>query len=436
MKLKKFTAMVSSAVMVFSLLAGLTVAKESKAEVVSELPTVTGLYMTDDFAWDWENGTVRTDTDQYGNTVLLNWDDEFSQNYKYADPEEANHIFALEDRESFQASGQSFWFDYIEDGNKVTHVSLADLTITYEDGTPCDEVEFREHDSDPRVIDVSSTVLDKPIIVTYTKATTNNKIMLNEALFEGFYSTSSLEPSIDSRIDELEVYKNGTTVGYYHIWNSEWEGAQFEFDAKTMLNKFECFDVEKGTDVDLVQTGEASKYVTFIPVSTDKHHLIFKVLFKAVPTADDSADIELVGKEHDIEETEMRDKNVWLSVKFVDGTAPTPAKGTIEKIGGLTYKVTGANAVTLTKGANKASVTIPAKVSIDGTSFKVTAIGKNAFKGCSKVKKLTVKSKTIKTVGKGAFKALKKSAVAKVPKSKKKAYKKLFKKGGFKGKVK
>ncbi len=92
--------------------------------------------------------------------------------------------------------------------------------------------------------------------------------------------------------------------------------------------------------------------------------------------------------------------------------------------------------VSVVKGANKASVTIPAKVSIDGTSFKVTAIDAKAFNGCAKVKTLTVKSTTITKVGKNALKALKKKAVAKVPKSKKKAYAKLFKKGGFKGKVK
>ena len=57
-------------------------------------------------------------------------------------------------------------------------------------------------------------------------------------------------------------------------------------------------------------------------------------------------------------------------------------------------------------------------------------IGKNAFKNCKKLKKITVKSKVLKKVGSGALKKIHKKAVVKVPKKKLKAYKKLFKKKG------
>ncbi len=96
-------------------------------------------------------------------------------------------------------------------------------------------------------------------------------------------------------------------------------------------------------------------------------------------------------------------------------------------------------------------VTIPSTVKIDGKTYKVTSIAKNAFKnnsyvksvtigkyvktigkrafyGCKKLKTITINTKklTTKTVGKQAFKGTPKSVRVKVPKSKYKAYKKLL----------
>lgn len=65
-----------------------------------------------------------------------------------------------------------------------------------------------------------------------------------------------------------------------------------------------------------------------------------------------------------------------------------------------------------------------------GKTYKVTQINGKAFAGCSKLKKITIKAKSLKKVGKKAFKGIHKKAVIKVPKSKWKAYKKLFKKKG------
>lgn len=68
----------------------------------------------------------------------------------------------------------------------------------------------------------------------------------------------------------------------------------------------------------------------------------------------------------------------------------------------------------------------------------VKTIKKKAFAGCKSVKTITIKTKklTNKSVAKKAFSVFSKKTVAKVPKSKYKAYKKLLKKKGFKGKVK
>ena len=126
-------------------------------------------------------------------------------------------------------------------------------------------------------------------------------------------------------------------------------------------------------------------------------------------------------------------------------------KGTLKirdtvKIGGQSFKITsidakafkgytkltkvtiGKNVITIGKeafsGCSKvSSVTI-------GTGLK--AISNNAFYNCKKLKTVTINSKQLKTVGKNALKNTYGSAAIKVPSSKVSAYKKLFKsKTGF-----
>lgn len=116
------------------------------------------------------------------------------------------------------------------------------------------------------------------------------------------------------------------------------------------------------------------------------------------------------------------------------------------------------------KGINnkkKTTVQIPASVTIDGKTYKVTAVAANAFKGnkklksvtigknvknigrnsfygCKNLKKIIVKSTSLskKSVGSKAFKKIHPKATIKVPKSKLKAYKKLLKSKGVGSKVK
>ena len=54
------------------------------------------------------------------------------------------------------------------------------------------------------------------------------------------------------------------------------------------------------------------------------------------------------------------------------------------------------------KGENITSVTIAKTVNINGVTYKVVQIGKNAFKGCKKLKKVTIGS-NIKKIGGSAF---------------------------------
>ena len=107
----------------------------------------------------------------------------------------------------------------------------------------------------------------------------------------------------------------------------------------------------------------------------------------------------------------------------------------------------------------KSSITIPDTITVDGITYKVTSISKNAFKnnkklkkvtigknittiganafyGCKNLKTITIKSKNLKTVSKNAFKGINSKAKIKVPKSKLTKYKKLLKGKGQKSTVK
>lgn len=100
---------------------------------------------------------------------------------------------------------------------------------------------------------------------------------------------------------------------------------------------------------------------------------------------------------------------------------------------------------------NVKNVTIPSTVTVNGVSCKVTSIAANAFKGqkklkkvtiggnvtsigkkaffgCKSLKKIVIKSKKLKKVQAKAFAKINQKAKIKVPKNKKKAYSKVFKK--------
>lgn len=168
-----------------------------------------------------------------------------------------------------------------------------------------------------------------------------------------------------------------------------------------------------------------------------------------------------------------------------------PKKGTkIKGNDGSTYIVTSGKGKTPTvqytapKSTAKGTVTIPATVTIDKVTYKVTSIadnafknnkkitkvvignnivsigknafakctklvsviigknvikiGKDAFAGCKKLKKIVIKTKklTKKSVAKGAFRSVGKKVVVQVLKSEYKAYKKLLRAKGLSKKVK
>ena len=84
--------------------------------------------------------------------------------------------------------------------------------------------------------------------------------------------------------------------------------------------------------------------------------------------------------------------------------------GKTVKSGAATYKVTKSGAapeVALSSVAASVKSGIPASITINGVSYKVTSIAKNAFKGNKKLTKAVV-SKSVKSIGAGAFQNCKK----------------------------
>ena len=142
-----------------------------------------------------------------------------------------------------------------------------------------------------------------------------------------------------------------------------------------------------------------------------------------------------------------------------------PEVGTVQKVGKGIYRITstttGKKTATFVKPVNNknTSFKIPKSVKLEGERYQVTAIEKNAFKnnkklkqvtigskvtkiganafsGDKSLKKITIKSKSLKKVGKNAFKGIHKNCKIKVPAKKLTAYKKLLKKKGQKASVK
>lgn len=112
-------------------------------------------------------------------------------------------------------------------------------------------------------------------------------------------------------------------------------------------------------------------------------------------------------------------------------------QGGIYRKGNLKYKVTDSR--TGGKGAvevagvvkQKKSIIIPKTVKIGKYNYRVSSIGSKAFYKKKKIKKITISSTAIKKIGSRAVRGIYKKARIKVPKSKKKSYKKMLKKAGL-----
>lgn len=98
---------------------------------------------------------------------------------------------------------------------------------------------------------------------------------------------------------------------------------------------------------------------------------------------------------------------------------------------GVKYKITNTKKKTAAViGASSKSIkkaVIAKTVKINKKTYKVTAINKNAFKNCKKLKKVIIQQGKL-SIGKNAFKGINKKAAFKVPKKNLKSYKKMLSK--------
>lgn len=141
-----------------------------------------------------------------------------------------------------------------------------------------------------------------------------------------------------------------------------------------------------------------------------------------------------------------------MVVNQADGASYTIKKNT-DNVYEVEYKAP--------KNKKQTKIVVPDTIKINGVTYKVTSIAKNAFKnnkklktvtvgknvskiganvftGCKKLKTITIKSTklTAKTLSKSTFKGITKATTIKVPKKKLSTYKKLFKNSGLSSKVK
>ena len=193
----------------------------------------------------------------------------------------------------------------------------------------------------------------------------------------------------------------------------------------------------------------------FCYLSADQYNV--KVLTPTLCTYSDGKIKALKSGKAKIQFSLKADSSINTTIEFEIKDKPVK-KGSKIEASGNTYKVTSTKSKTVSfyKGkadAKKASV--PRTVKIQGKTYKVTSIAANAFKnnkkltsvtvganvttigskafyGCKNLKKITVKSTKLKSVGKNALRGIHKKAVVKVPKSKLLKYKKLFKSRGQK----
>lgn len=190
-------------------------------------------------------------------------------------------------------------------------------------------------------------------------------------------------------------------------------------------------------------------------LSADQYNV--KVLTPTLCTYNDSKIKALKSGKAKIQFSLKADSSINTTIEFEIKDKPVK-KGSKVTVSGNTYKVTSTKSKTVSfyKGKSDAKkVSIPKTVKIQGKTYKVTSIAANAFKnnkkltsvtvganvttiggkafyGCKNLKKITVKSAKLKSVGKNALKGIHKKAVVKVPKSKLSKYKKLFKSRGQK----
>ena len=240
------------------------------------------------------------------------------------------------------------------------------------------------------------------------------------------------------------VHDNNTQkmVDFLYVADAEWPELMIKYTDGTLAKKYGC-------DVMLVEEAEGFCYYA---------------------RADKAGKTTITIPEYKLSNGEVITVNVPVNIinPTITVEKKAAAKGSVIKDkNGNKYKVTKSSVkngtVTYVSPKNKkiTSIKIADTVKVDGITYKITAISKNAFSGCKKLKKvaigkniaainskafykcsslstIVINTKLLKigNVGKDAFKGIKNNATIKVPKSKQKAYKTILLKKGVNKKSK
>lgn len=313
-----------------------------------------------------------------------------------------------------------------------------------------------------------------------------------------WYSVSISGTDVDDLV--YTKVKNGYTLSASRLENvkifAEGENSAAETIFSTNYDDVFIYEIDKNTIGVAVDTDNNGSYETTIDTKgnsnpTDRPNEITSPTptnepsTTTSPTPTEVPDVTTSSKP-----TEQ--PNVMENPKPTDGTDTTtnsPLAGTVLKDNKnkVSYKVLAQDKTVAFYQVNNKKTTkivVPITVTIDGTTYNVTAVSDNAFSGCEKLKSVTIgkyvttignkaffkcislkkitipasvtkigkkafygckklKSITIKTqklkstsVGTQAFKGIHKKAVIKVPKKHKKVYKKWLRKKGITKKMK
>lgn len=227
--------------------------------------------------------------------------------------------------------------------------------------------------------------------------------------------------SIQCKSDDAELYVGGETKGYAYTYYND---AGKKWTCKVVLSPEQC-DVKVLTPslcsysngkIQALKAGTAKIQYTLKADRSLSVTLEIKIKEKAIKNG---SKVTVNGNTYKVTST----KNKEISFYQTSSNAASVTIPKTVKIQGKTYKVTSVAANAFKNNKKLTSVTI---------GSNITKIGSKAFYGCSKLKKITVKSSKLKSVGKNALQGIYKKAVIKVPKGKYTKYKNLFKNKGQK----
>ena len=211
-------------------------------------------------------------------------------------------------------------------------------------------------------------------------------------------------------------YELQTSVTTTQNWNAR---VRITPDQYTIESLNDCLKIENGT-IKAIKTGKGKIKFT---LKANKNITFTEEILVKNKSVKNGSKLTVSGNSYKVTSTKSK------TVSFYSGKKNTKMVSIPKtvKIQGKTYKVTSIAANAFKDNKMLTSVTVGANI---------TTIGSKAFCGCKNLKKITVKSTRLKSVGKSSLKGIHKKAVLKVPKSKLQKYKKLFKNKGQKKTVK